>query len=606
MMKGSNVPVAASAVRVELGWQSGPGVPDADASALLLSGGRVRSDSDFVFYNQPQHGSGAVRHEGKRQGPQIVDALSVNLGQVEPQIETIVIAASADGGTFAQLPGLHVRLVDASSGAEVARFDPTDASSETAYVLGELYRRQGAWKFRAVGQGYATGLAGLATDFGISVDDAPAQSSAPQPSFGTPPPAAPSQATPPPPVPPQTPPPPYGAPPQQTGAPQPNYAAPGQNPPPYGAPTPDQQPYGAPGQNQQFGAPGQYPPPPGQYPPPGGYAPQPGQYPDPAGQYPPGGQQQGYPPAGQYPPQPGQYPDPAGQYPPGGQYPPPGGYQPPQQPPYPAPPNPYQSGGNQIPPYQQGGAPVPPFPPGGNQPPPPPYQGANPVPPQQFQQGPGSAEPKVNLGKISLTKEAPAVSLTKQGATGGIMRVNLNWSVPGASSGLFGRKRGGNGGLDLDLCCFWELTDGSKGCISPLDTMGNLHRAPFIELDQDDRTGASQGGENLSINLDNTAQFRRILVFASLYEGAEDFRGVHATATLYPRNSPPIEMEVSGCVDDSREMVLALIENVNGELVVRREGVFVRPPDGHRFWGKLAVDQAYRWELKWGTSKGKS
>ncbi|UFT00124.1 TerD family protein [Nocardia huaxiensis] len=443
MMKGSNVPVAASAVRVELGWQSGP--VDADASALLLAGGRVRSDSDFVFYNQPAHASGAVRHEGKRPGAQVVDALSVHLSQVEPQIETIVIAASADGGTFAQLQGLHVRLVDAASGAELARFDSTDASSETAFVLGELYRRQGAWKFRAVGQGYASGLAGLATDFGISVDDAPA-------------PQQHSQPTPPPPPP-------------NYGQPQPAY---GQQQPAYGQP-------------QGFNPP---PPPPSQY----------------------------------------------------------------------------------------------------GQP--------NPIPPQPNMPPSG--------GKISLTKESPAVSLTKQGANGGIMRVNLNWMVPGASSGLFGRKRGGNGGLDLDLCCFWELTDGSKGCISPLDAMGNLHRAPFIELDQDDRSGASASGENLSINLDHTQQFRRILVFASLYEGAEDFRNVHATATLYPRNSPPIEMEVSGCVDDSREMVLALIENINGELVVRREGVFVRPPQGHRFWGKLAVDQTYRWELKWGTSKGKA
>ncbi|MGV9415176.1 TerD family protein [Nocardia sp. NPDC003693] len=432
MMKGSNVPVGAAAVRVELGWQGGPGVPDADASALLLAGGRVRSDADFVFYNQPAHASGAVRYEGKQQGPQITDVLSVNLAQVEPQIETIVIAASSDGGTFAQLRGLHVRLVDASNGAELARFDSTDASAETAFVLGELYRRQGAWKFRAVGQGYTAGLAGLATDFGITVDEP-----SPQP--------APAQSA-------------------------------------HSAPT---------------------------------------------------------------------------------------------QPDY-APPQPHQA------------------------PPAPNYS-----PPQPNQQPPAPAAP-VNLGKISLTKEAPAISLTKSGATGGIMRVNLNWSVPGASSGLFGRKRGGNGGLDLDLCCFWELTDGTKGCISPLDTMGNLHRAPFIELDQDDRSGASAGGENLSINLDHTARFRRILVFASLYEGAEDFRGVHATATLYPRDAPPIEMEVSGCVDDSREMVLAILENVNGELVVRREGVFVRPPDGHRFWGKLAVDQAYRWELKWGTSKGKS
>ncbi|QDP83112.1 stress protein [Nocardia otitidiscaviarum] len=583
-MKGANVPVPSSAVRVELGWQSGPGVPDADASALLLmSSGKVRSDADFVFYNQRQHPSGAVNHEGKQQGTQVTDVLSVRLTQVEPQIEKIVIAASSDGGTFSQLRGLHVRVVDADSGAEVARFDSTDATSETAFVLGELYRRQGAWKFRAVGQGYASGLAGLATDFGISVDDAPAQ---PQPGTAQP------QSTPaqPPPIPTQPQPDPAsqsGLPPQpsQFNTPPPQPFTPAAAP---GYPPPGQQPV-PPGQ--------QYPPPPShgqQYPSP----PPPGYPSDPHGQP---GQAPGYPPPGQpgYPMPPGQhqsgpqgYPAPPGQHHTGPQG-------------YPAPPGQHHTGpqGYPTPPGQQQtgpqGYPAPP----GQYPPPNPGQHQPPSAPAPGQSAP---TPPVNLGKISLTKEAPAVSLTKQGANSGVMRVNLNWTVPNAPTGLFGRRRGGSGGLDLDLCCFWELTDGSKGCISPLDTMGNLHRAPFIELDQDDRSGASAGGENLSINLDHTAQFRRILVFASLYEGANDFRGVHATATLYPVGSPPIEMTVDGCVDDSREMVLALIENINGELVVRREGVFVRPPQGRKYWGKLAVDQAYRWELKWGTSKGKS
>ncbi|NBE50435.1 TerD family protein, partial [Streptomyces boluensis] len=171
MPKGSNVPVPAPAVRVEIGWRSGPGVPDADASALLLAAGKVRSDADFVFYNQAQHSSGAVRHEGKRPaGGQVTDTLVVDLARVEPEIETVVLAASSDGGSFGQIPGLHIRLVDAANGAELARYDSGDASMETAFVLGELYRRQGAWKFRAVGQGYDSGLAGLATDFGIAVE----------------------------------------------------------------------------------------------------------------------------------------------------------------------------------------------------------------------------------------------------------------------------------------------------------------------------------------------------------------------------------------------------------------------------------------------------
>ncbi|MQS04743.1 TerD family protein, partial [Streptomyces alkaliterrae] len=172
MRKGMNVPLPATAVRVEMGWRTGPGVPDVDASALLLTAGKVRSDEDFVFYNQARHPSGAVGHQGKTPtGGTVTDTLHVQLDAVEPEVETVVLAASADGGTFGQVPGLHVRVLDAAGGAELARFDSEDASTETAFVLGELYRRQGAWKFRAVGQGYATGLGGLATDFGISVEE---------------------------------------------------------------------------------------------------------------------------------------------------------------------------------------------------------------------------------------------------------------------------------------------------------------------------------------------------------------------------------------------------------------------------------------------------
>lgn len=212
MPKGSNTPVPATALRVELGWSTGPGVPDADASALLLVGGKVRSDSDFVFYNQPVHSSGAVRHEGKRNaGGQVIDTLLVDLARVEPAIETIVLAASADGGAFGQVPGLHIEVKDAAQGAVVARFDSTGATVETAFVLGEFYRRQGAWKFRAVGQGYSSGLEGLATDFGITVDE-PQQAAAATPTAPPAPVVAPP-VTAPPPMPPVTMAPPPAAPP---------------------------------------------------------------------------------------------------------------------------------------------------------------------------------------------------------------------------------------------------------------------------------------------------------------------------------------------------------------------------------------------------------
>lgn len=183
--KGANVPVFVPVVRAVLSWRPGPGCPDVDASALLLtSAGKVRDDSDFVFYNQPQHATGAVRHMGKNQA---TDTVEVDLGRVEAGIERILLTASADGGTFGQVADLSLGLFD-PSGAEVVRY-PMTAATETAFIAGELYRRGGQWKFRAVGQGYAAGLAGLATDFGISVDDP--GTDAPPP---TPPPSPPAPA----------------------------------------------------------------------------------------------------------------------------------------------------------------------------------------------------------------------------------------------------------------------------------------------------------------------------------------------------------------------------------------------------------------------------
>ncbi|MFF9362277.1 TerD family protein [Streptomyces griseoluteus] len=187
MPKGSNAPVPVTALRVEVTRRAGPGIPDVDASALLLVSGRVRADDDFVFYNQPVHPSGAVRHEGRRtHGAQVTDTLLVDLARVEPGIERIVLAASADGGTFGQVPGLAVQVLDPATGDTAARFDSTGATVETAFVLGEFYRRRGAWRFRAVGQGYDSGLEGLATDFGITVD---------VPRHPAPPPAQPSKVT---------------------------------------------------------------------------------------------------------------------------------------------------------------------------------------------------------------------------------------------------------------------------------------------------------------------------------------------------------------------------------------------------------------------------
>ncbi|MBB5121189.1 hypothetical protein AF335_02050 [Streptomyces eurocidicus] len=179
MPKGSNIPLDARNVRAVLRWTPGPGVPDVDASALLVDGGgRVRSDEDFVFYNQPRHPSGAVRHLAKKRLVEgATDAIEADLAALEPAVDRIVLAASADGGPFGLVPDLCVLLYDAAAaGARadepLARFDVRpETGSETAMICGELYRRGEGWKFRALGQGYASGLVGLATEFGISVDE---------------------------------------------------------------------------------------------------------------------------------------------------------------------------------------------------------------------------------------------------------------------------------------------------------------------------------------------------------------------------------------------------------------------------------------------------
>jgi stress response protein SCP2 len=173
--KGANtaLPNGVGQVVVQLGWAGGV---DLDASALLLTAaGKVRSDEDFIFYNQPRSADGSVTHQGKSGAGSVAakDSLQVNLAALPQEIETVAIAASTDGSPIGQAGGLHLLVTDAG-GAEIVRFDITDATSETAFVFGELYRRQGAWKFRAVGQGWSSGLAGLATDYGISVDDEPA------------------------------------------------------------------------------------------------------------------------------------------------------------------------------------------------------------------------------------------------------------------------------------------------------------------------------------------------------------------------------------------------------------------------------------------------
>ncbi|MGW2544026.1 VWA domain-containing protein [Kitasatospora sp. NPDC001574] len=205
MAKGANIALPVAAVRAVLRWSATPGAPDVDASALLLgTDGKVRSDADFVFYNQPRHPSGLVRHLPKQQtsgGTEIADTVEADLGKLPAEVERVVLAGSSEGGSFRSVSGLRLLLFDAGAGegaTAIAEFAMADGDEVTALVAGELYRRGGVWKFRAVGQGYSTGLIGLATDFGITVEEGPAQDRpvAPPPQLPQPQPSRPAPSAP--------------------------------------------------------------------------------------------------------------------------------------------------------------------------------------------------------------------------------------------------------------------------------------------------------------------------------------------------------------------------------------------------------------------------
>lgn len=179
MIKGANVGLTSlstdvGSVMVSLGWSSPTGEGDADVSVLLLTGdGKVRSDADFYFYNNPVAPDGSVQLLGKAPtdgGSE--DRITFDLSAIPPRVERIVVAASRhEGAGFGELDDLRMSVADAS-GEGLLRFSVEEAGAVGALLFGEFYRRSGDWKFRAIGQGYGSGLAGLATDFGVDIDDA--------------------------------------------------------------------------------------------------------------------------------------------------------------------------------------------------------------------------------------------------------------------------------------------------------------------------------------------------------------------------------------------------------------------------------------------------
>lgn len=187
LSKGGNVSLTKAApnltaVTVGLGWdaRATTGVDfDLDASALGLGEDhKIKTDQYFVFFNNLRSPDGSIEHLGDNLtggGDGDDEQVKVNLVAVPPEIGSVVFAVSIYEGdsrqqSFGQVRNAFIRVVNQADNVELARYDLTeDASSETAMVFGELYRNGAEWKFRAIGQGYASGLAGIARDFGVNI-----------------------------------------------------------------------------------------------------------------------------------------------------------------------------------------------------------------------------------------------------------------------------------------------------------------------------------------------------------------------------------------------------------------------------------------------------
>ncbi|GAC80377.1 MULTISPECIES: TerD family protein [Gordonia] len=187
LTKGGNVSLTKeapglTAVSIGLGWdvRSTTGTDfDLDGSAIALNADKKAvSDQHFIFFNNLRSPDGSIEHTGDNttgDGDGDDEVINVDLAGVPPEIGSIVFPVSiydadARSQSFGQVRNAFIRVVNRANGSEIARYDLSeDASTETAMVFGELYRNGADWKFRAIGQGYASGLAGIARDFGVNV-----------------------------------------------------------------------------------------------------------------------------------------------------------------------------------------------------------------------------------------------------------------------------------------------------------------------------------------------------------------------------------------------------------------------------------------------------
>lgn len=200
----------------------------------------------------------------------------------------------------------------------------------------------------------------------------------------------------------------------------------------------------------------------------------------------------------------------------------------------------------------------------------------------------------INLNKVTLDKATPTISLAKSGDGQGTMRVNLNWTAGApASGGFFAKlKAAAAPAIDLDLGAMYELADGSVGVVQALgNSFGSLNQAPFIHLDGDDRSGGS-AGENLHINLADITKFRRILIFAYIYEGAPNWSAANGSVTLFPTSGPQVEVQLDSADNQATSCAIAMLQSNGRELTVTREVRYIRG-------SQQAIDNTYGFGMNW-------
>jgi tellurite resistance protein TerA len=219
--------------------------------------------------------------------------------------------------------------------------------------------------------------------------------------------------------------------------------------------------------------------------------------------------------------------------------------------------------------------------------------------------------PAVSLSKITLEKQGDKVSLEKKGGQGyGRVRVNLNWNqnpsiAAPEKAGFFSRLLGDakkSGGIDLDLACLYELTDGKKGGIQALGkAWGNFEASPYISLAGDDRTGTSTDGENMFINGDQFAHIKRALIFTFIYEGAANWAATDGVVTIEAPGQAPVEVKLDNGNNAQMMCAIAMIDNVGGKFQVTKLAEYFGAEGG--VGAHEMMDRRYGFGMRWKTGR---